>query len=211
VSFSARTILPQILLTIVLFATAGLLDHHRSSLDRPHDFFLSQFLLSVGAGMFTGPLLMIGFTQALKSGPAYIVTFSVLFSITQSLGGLIGSSLLNTYQLHREHEFSASLVATMNRTDPQVSQRLAQQSAALGPAIGDSVLRSAQGAAQLAQVARRESNVRAYNDVFMFSAMTAIAFLLWVLALLGRNAWRRRREAGRAVVVVPANPTPARP
>lgn len=209
-SFSPKTMVPQILLSVVLFAIAGLLDHERSSLDRPHDFYLSQFLLSVSAGMFMGPLLMIGVAQALKNGPAYIVTFSVLFSVTQSLGGLIGSSLLNTYQLYREHEFSSSLVATMSRVDPQVSQRLLQQSAALGAVIGDPVLRSAQGAAQLAQVARRESNVRAYNDVFMFSAMTAIAFLLWVLSLLGRTAWRRRREERGIAVATPSGSTPVR-
>ena len=154
---------------------------------------------------------MIGVAQALKTGPTYLITFSLPFSVTQSLGGLTGSALLNTYQLYREHEFSSSLVTTMSRTDPQASQRLSQQSAALGAVIADPVLRSAQGAAQPAQVARRESNVRAYNDVFMFSAMTAVAFLLWVLSLLGRNAWRRRRKAGRAAVATPANPTPARP
>jgi len=192
-SFAPKTMVPQILLSISLFAIAALLDHHRSSLDRPHDFYMSQFLLSVGAGVFMGPLLMIGFVQALKNGPGYIVTFSVMFSVTQSLGGLIGSALLNSYQLNREHEFSASLVATMSRTDPQVSQRLSQLSFALGSVIGDPVLRSAQGAAQLGQVARRESNVRAYDDVFMFIAMAAIAFLFWVLTVLGRAAWSRWR------------------
>jgi hypothetical protein len=197
-TFTPKTLIPQILLSIVLFAVAGLLDHHRTSLDRPQDFFLSQFLLSVGAGMFMGPLMLIGIGQALKNGPAYMVTFSVMFSVTQTLGGLMGSALLNTYQLHREHEFSASLVATLDRTDPLVAQRIAAQGAALSGVISDPVLRSAQGAAQLAQVARRESNVRAYNDVFMFSAMTAIGFLIWLLALLGRTAWAKRREAARA-------------
>nr|WP_092945174.1 MFS transporter [Roseateles sp. YR242] len=202
ITFTPKTLVPQILVSIVLFAVAGLMDHHRTSLDRPHDFYLSQFLLSVGAGMFMGPLMLIGIGQALKNGPAYMVTFSVMFSITQTLGGLMGSALLNTYQLQREHEFSAALVATMSRTDPQVAQRLAAQGAALSGVMADPTLRAAQGAAQLAQVARRESNVRAYNDVFMFSAMTAVAFLLWLLALLGRTAWARRREAASSTSVV---------
>lgn len=209
ITFTPKTLIPQILLSIVLFAVAGLLDHHRTSLDRPQDFFLSQLLLSVGAGMFMGPLMLIGIGQALKNGPAYMVTFSVMFSITQTLGGLVGSALLNTYQLHREHEFSASLVATLDRTDPLVAQRIAAQGAALSGVISDPVLRAAQGAAQLAQVARRESNVRAYNDVFMFSAMTAIGFLIWLLALLGRTAWAKRREAARAAREAGALPSPS--
>jgi MFS family permease len=211
-SFTPKTMVPQILLSIALFAIAGLMDHHRTSLDRPQDFYLRQFLLSVGAGMFMGPLMLIGIGQALKNGPAYMVTFSVMFSVTQTMGGLVGSAVLNTYQLHREHEFSASLVAAMDRTDPRVAARLAQQSAALGTVIGDPVLRSAQGAAQLAAVARRESNVRAYNDVFMFSAVTAIGFLLWLLALFGRTALSKRLAERRAALPsTPAQPPPARP
>jgi MFS family permease len=211
ISFTPKTLVPQILLSIVLFAIAGLMDHQRTSLDRPQDFYVSQFLLSIGAGMFMGPLMLIGIGQALKNGPAYMVTFSVMFSITQTMGGLVGSAVLNTYQLVREHEFSASLVATMDRTDPMVAIRLAQQSAALGAVIGDPVLRSAQGAAQLAAIARRESNVRAYNDVFMFSAVTAVAFLLWLLALLGRTALTKRLAERRAALASPPPASPASP
>lgn len=211
-SFTPKTLVPQILLSIVLFAIAGLMDHHRTSLDRPQDFYLSQFLLSVGAGMFMGPLMLIGIGQALKNGPAYMVTFSVMFSITQTLGGVLGSAVLNTYQLYREHEFSASLVATMDRTDPMVATRIAQQTAALGGVISDPVLRAAQGTAQLAAAARRESNVRAYNDVFMFSAVTAIAFLVWLLALLTRTALTKRlaeRRASPSASAASAQPPPA--
>jgi hypothetical protein len=43
----------QISSAIVLFGTAALLDYGRTSLDRPQDFYLSQFLV-VGAGMFMG-------------------------------------------------------------------------------------------------------------------------------------------------------------
>ncbi|WP_273487896.1 MFS transporter [Roseateles chitosanitabidus] len=207
-TFTPRTMVPQILLSIVLFAIAGLLDHHRTSLDRPQDFYVSQFLLSIGAGMFMGPLMLIGIGQALKNGPAYMVTFSVMFSITQTLGGLVGSAVLNTYQLYREHEFSASIVAGLDRTDPQVAMRMAQQSAALSGVIGDPVLRSAQGAAQLAAAARRESNVRAYNDVFMFSAVTAIGFLIWLLALLGRTALRDRLTRHHAAADPPVSASP---
>lgn len=210
-SFTPKTLVPQILLSIVLFAIAGLMDHHRTSLDRPQDFYLSQFLLSVGAGMFMGPLMLIGIGQALKNGPAYMVTFSVMFSITQTLGGVLGSAVLNTYQLYREHEFSASLVATMDRTDPMVATRIAQQTTALGGVISDPVLRAAQGTAQLAATARRESNVRAYNDVFMFSAVTAIAFLVWLLALLTRTALAKRLAERRASPSASASAASAQP
>ncbi len=44
--------------------SAALLDQSRTSQDRPHDFFLSQFLAAVGSGMFMGPLIMLGITAA---------------------------------------------------------------------------------------------------------------------------------------------------
>lgn len=208
-SFAPKTMVPQILLSILLFAIAGLLDHHRTSLDRPEDFYLSQFLLSFGAGMFLGPLLMIGLQQALKNGPAYIITFSVMFSIMQALGGLLGSAGLNTYQVHREHEFSAALVARLQRTDPQVAQRLSQQGSALMPTVSDPQLRAALAAAQLAQAARREANVRAYNDVFMFSAMVAIAYLGWALGRRGLSTWSNRRAA--RLSALPSTPLSTHP
>ncbi|MFT7724145.1 MAG: MFS transporter [Roseateles sp.] len=211
-TFSPRATIPQILLAIALFAAAGLLDHHRTSLDRPQDFFVSQFLLAFGSGMFLGPLLLIGLQQALKNGPAYIITFSVLFSVTQTMGGLFGAAVLNTYQVYREHEFSAALVARLDRADPQVAQRLAQQGAALGAVVADPVLRAAQGTAQLAQAARREANVRAYNDVFMFSAVTAIAYLLWALGRRSLALWAQWREQRRSAPTPPSpTATPARP
>ena len=65
--------------------------------------------------------------------------------------------------------------------------------------LTDPVQRVAQGTAQLAQVARREANVRAFNDVFTLSGWLALGFLGWLLALSVRTAvlkqWRKRHPA----------------
>ena len=53
-TFSPKTVIPQILFSILLFGVAAWLDYGRTSLDRPHDFFVSQFLVALGAGMFMG-------------------------------------------------------------------------------------------------------------------------------------------------------------
>jgi len=61
------------------------------------------------------------------------------------------------------------------------------------------VQRSAQGTAQLAQIARREANVRGFNDVFTFSGWLALGFLGWLLSLqlwiAAMKQWRRRRPS----------------
>src|SRR2546427_7232334 len=62
--------------------------------------------------------------------------------------------------------YSAAIVADVDPTDPIVADRLRLQQQSLARVIADPALRAAQGTAQLAQAARREANVRAYNDVF---------------------------------------------
>lgn len=208
-TFSPKTLIAQLIAAIVLFGVAAVLDYGRTSLDRPQDFFLSQFLVALGSGMFMGPLVLLGITQALKFGPNYVVTFTVVLSMTQSLGALTGSALLSTYQLHREQVYSSELVADVNPADPQVALRLQQQQGVYRAVITDPVQRAAQGTALLSQIARREANVRAFNDVFALSGILALLFLFWSLFVAIRAALRSRREAAATPTASSANPAPA--
>lgn len=204
-TFGEKTILLQILLSVVLIAVGGWMDHDSTSLSRPHDFYLSQFLLSFASAMFMGPLLMIGIMQALKHGADHMITFMVLFAITQSLGGLLGPALLGTMQAQRTQTYVQSINAHLNAGDPTVAQRLGQQQGALAGVLGDSRLRSAQGAAQLGQVVRREASVRAFNDVFGVISMLALAFLAWSIYRV-RRAAIAARPAPSAPPATPAAP-----
>ena len=67
-TFGPKRLIPQLLMAILLLGAAAFFDQHRTSQDRPQDFFVSQFLASVGAGMFMGPLIMLGISAALKQG-----------------------------------------------------------------------------------------------------------------------------------------------
>jgi len=205
-TFSPKTLIPQIIVAIVLFGAAAMLDYGRTSLDRPQDFFFSQFLVAVGSGMFLGPLVLLGITQALKFGPNYVITFTVVLSMTQTLGAMTGSALLSTYQLHREQVYSGELTAQINPADPQVALRLQQQAGVYRALVGDPVQRAAQGTALLAQVARREANVRAFNDVFALSGVLALLFLFWSLFVAIRAALRARRQDAAAAAVTAQAP-----
>lgn len=183
----------QLVAAAALLGSAAFLDAGRSSLDRPADLFLSQFLAALGAGVFMGPMLLQGVLMALRHGPNHMVTVVVTISLTQSLGGLAGAAALGTYQAHREQVYSSLITAHMVPTDPQVAARLQLQQQALRSHLTDPVLRAAQARAQLAQVARREANVRAYADVFRALAIVAVAYLIWSLLMvpsLGRLAAR---------------------
>jgi MFS family permease len=210
-TFGPKRIIPQLLMAILLLGTAAFLDQSRTSQDRPQDFFVSQFLASMGSGMFMGPLIMLGITQALKQGADHMITFLVTLSITQTLGGLAGSAVLGTYQLHREQVYSSALVSQLDPADGVVAQRLKLQQQLYAPLLTDPVQRSAQGTAQLAQITRREANVRGFNDVFSLSGRVALGFLCWLLLLSVRTAvlkqWRKRHRP-TSTPVTPAGVAP---
>ncbi|MCH8686757.1 MFS transporter [Pedomonas mirosovicensis] len=194
-TFSREAIVPQILVSVALICIASFIDATATSLDRPQQFFFSQFLMAIAGGLFFGPMLLAGFNRALQQGPNYIVTFVVLFSITQNLGGLAGPALLNTFQQFREHEYSSEITADINPTNPVVAGRLQLQGQIYGRVMTDPVRRQAQGTAQLGQIATREANVLAYNDVFLLTGAMAMAYLAWSLIFVVGRARRARAEA----------------
>jgi hypothetical protein len=151
---------------------------------------------------------MLGISAALKQGVDHMITFLVTLSITQTLGGLAGSAVLGTFQLHREQLYSSALTSQLDPADPVVAQRLRIQQQLYAAQITDPVLRSAQGSAQLAQTTRREANVRGFNDVFTLSGWLAIGFLCWLLLLSLRTAvrkqWRKRHPSSPAAAATAA-------
>ncbi|MBW8910657.1 MAG: MFS transporter, partial [Sphingomonas sp.] len=107
VALSAMTINPQnlgrpLFWSVALIAVGAFMDSDASNLTRPADMYVSQALIAFAAVFFMGPTLLIGMLRALSKGPNHIVSFSALFSITQSLGGLAGAAFLGTFQTMRE-------------------------------------------------------------------------------------------------------------
>ncbi len=114
----------------------------------------------------------------------------MLFSISQSLGGLVGSTLLGTFQVIREKFHSHEIVQSIVMTDPLVAQRIGAGAGSLGGVIGDPAQRGAQGAALLARTVAREANILAYNDVFLLVGVLAVLGVIWGL-LIRRSILKR--------------------
>lgn len=181
VLFSPKTVIPQLLASMVLILVASLIDRNATNLVRPQDMVMSQFLMALASGLFLGPLLFTGAMRALAKGVDHLITFIVLYSVTQGLGGLAGPALYGTFQTMRQHEYSAQMTMHVNPADPVVAGRLALQGQIYRSQVTDPVLRQAMGVSQLAQSATREARVRAYNDVFTLNAILAFLFFLWSL------------------------------
>jgi hypothetical protein len=114
------------------------------------------------------------------SNPRNMVSFSVMFGITQNVGSLIGSALLGTFEIWREKFHSAHIVENVTLLNPQVQLRLQSSSGSLLSAIADPSSRTSQGIRTLATAATREANTLAYNDVFMLIALIAVLTMIWI-------------------------------
>lgn len=188
IAASALTLNPQNLgrpvrISLVLIAIGAFIDAGSTNLTRPQNMYFTQSLIAFAAVYFLGPTLLIGMGSALQRGMSHFVSFSALFSITQSLGGLMGSALLGTFQTYREKFHSHSLVQGISLADPLDAARLQLLGNIYNRVVGDPVLRQAEGVAALAQQVTREANVLAFNDVFLLIGILATVTFVWLLAL----------------------------
>ena len=208
IAVSALTISPtrlrlQVVLALACIVVGALIDSHSSSLTRPQNMWLSQFLIGFGSTFFLGPALIFGLGNVLAQ-PRNMVSFFVMFGMAQNLGGLFGAAALGTFQTVREKFHSSQLVEHLSLQDPLVAARVQANAAAYAPVIGDPVLRNAQALRALGATATREANVLAYNDVFLAIAVIAALTMVWILLLAVRAHLRERHAAS-----VPAStPTP---
>ncbi|MFJ1469210.1 MFS transporter [Massilia orientalis] len=195
---------PQVV-ALLIMALGAWIDSNATNATRPAQMYVSQGLLAFGGVMFLGPLLLT-LLGSVIANPANLISFSVLFGLTQNLGGLIGSSLLGTFQLMREKYHSSVLAEQLSSLDPLVAARIQQYGAAYARQLADPAARTRQGISVLTQTAAREANILAYNDVFLLISIIATLLAAWIF---GRSLWLKYvAPPPPAPVPVPAPPDP---
>ncbi|MFC0155907.1 MFS transporter [Xanthomonas dyei] len=172
----------HLIIAVAAICLGCFMDADATSLTRPEQMYVSQFLLAFGSTFFIGPAMVAGLGRVIAQ-PGNLISFIVLFGMAQNMGGLLGS-----VQILREKYHSSQLVEHLVLTDPQVAARVQAYASLYGRSIGDPTLRQAQGVRALGSVATREANVLAYNDVFLLIGCIAIATGVWILSVL---VWRR--------------------
>ena len=181
---SCLTIKPQrlawpILTSLALMIVASLLDSQSNYLTRPDQLLVSQFLLGFASAFFLAPAMLAGIGGVIAD-PRNLVSFSVLFGMSQNIGGLLGSAILGTFQTWREKYHSSLLADQLSLASPLVTERLQQYSQMFSSQINDSTLLNAQALAQLQTVSTLQSNVLAWNDTYLLTASIATATLAWI-------------------------------
>jgi len=169
---------PQVV-ALLFMALGAWLDAHATSQTRAEQMYLSQSLLAFGGTLFVGPSL-ISMIFTVIGNPGALISFSVLFGLTQNLGGLLGSALVGTFQVWREKFHSSNIVEGLSSLDPLVASRIQGGAAAVGQLLADPAARTRQGLASLSGAATREANILAYNDVFLVLAILASVSAVWI-------------------------------
>ena len=200
--FAVTTFRPQsvgvpIIGASVLIAIGAFMDAGANNLSRPEDFYLSQAIIGFASIIFLAEAMAIGIARTLLAGGGSLIGFVVLFSLSQNLGGLAGTSLLGTFQTVRENFHSHELVQQMTLTDPLVAANVAAGARSISGVVGDPALRGAEGVVLLAQQVAREASILAYNDVFLVIGILAVLNVIWGIAI--RNAMWRRGEVSPVV------------
>lgn len=191
-TFRPANVARPITIAVILIAIGSFMDADATNLTRPANLYLSQALIGFAALLFIAQAMVIGISRTLLAGTKHFISFIVLFSLSQSLGGLVGSALLGTFQVIREKYHSHELVQSILLTDPLVAARIGAGGASVGGVVGDPVLRGAEGAALLARSVAREANILAYNDVFLLIGVLAVGATIWSYAI--RLSMYRRDE-----------------
>lgn len=169
---------PQVV-ALLFMALGAWLDAHATNQTRAEQMYLSQSLLAFGGTLFVGPSL-ISMIFTVIGNPGALISFSVLFGLTQNLGGLLGSALVGTFQVWREKFHSSNIVEGLSSLDPLVASRIQGGASAVGQLLADPSARTRQGLASLASSATREANILAYNDVFLVLAILAGVSAAWI-------------------------------
>ncbi|MEQ5843949.1 MFS transporter [Paraburkholderia acidicola] len=177
--FSALTLDPTnpgkpITVAAALIAMGAFMDAGATNLSRPENFYLSQGLIGFASLVFLGrAMVIISSRMVLAGGQNYLVSFVVVFNISQSVGGIVGGTLLGTFQTIRERFHSNELVQSLVMSNPVVAAQMRA------------------GVAPLSQRVIREANVLAYNDVFLLVGVLASVTVVWGVVIQWL-IWRRR-------------------
>lgn len=192
-----------IAISLGLIAIGAFIDSHSTVMTRPAQLYLSQAMIAFASAMFIGPALMQGIAKVITQGKQNLISFIVMFSVLQNVGGLAGSALTGSLQVIREKFHSNQLAADLTAMDPQVVLRLRQLSGAYASTISDPAIRNAEGAALLSRQVTQQANVLAYNDVFLTISVLAAMGCAWVTITHLRPRWQAKRSARKAAAQTP--------
>jgi len=166
-----------VIIAVALIALGAWLDTGASLNSTPEMFYASQFLIAFSAIYFMGPMVFEGMIRAIANGPAYIISFSVIFSISQTIGGLAGAAIIQAFTTIRTQSHYANMMNSANLGDP----------AALSQIIKNVTL---------------QATVAAYRDLFFVAAVMASVTTIILLLNFAYHCYHKSNPLGKELAIL---------
>ena len=192
-----RDLTRPVLFAVLVICLAAFADTRTGVMTRPQDLYLTQAAIAFAAIFAMGPIMMEGMLRALAAGQSYVISFIAIFSLSQSIGGLAGISLLSAFHTVRLKTHLMDAGSTLTLSNLPLGEALTRAALRAAPLQSDPVVRQQEGAASISREVGREAAVLAFNDVFFLigtlSAVTfAIVLVPWLInKIRGRNPLAR--------------------
>lgn len=201
-STNAMDLRRPVIFAVALIALGSWMDVGVSINSAPYMFYLSQFLIAFAAVYFMGPLVFEGFLRAIGSGPAYIISFSVIFGISQTVGGLAGAAAIQAFTTIRTQMHYADMVSSLNLGDPAFSAQVAGTRNMLSNQTTDAAQANIGAVSQVLQGIQRQATVAAYSDLFFLMACLATAVTIILLLNYLYNRYHKRNPLAKELAII---------
>ena len=191
-----------VIFAVALIAVGAWLDTDISLNSAPYMFYVSQFMIAFAAVYFMGPMVFEGMFRAIANGPAYIISFSVIFSISQTIGGLAGAAAIQAFTTIRTQIHYADMVSSLNLGDPALMAQVAGAGRMLPTQITDANQANVAAMGQVLQGIQRQATVAAYADLFFLMATIASITTLILLLNYLYHRYHKRNPLAKELAAI---------
>ena len=191
-----------VIFAVALIAVGAWLDTDISLNSAPYMFYVSQFMIAFAAVYFMGPMVFEGMFRAIANGPAYIISFSVIFSISQTIGGLAGAAAIQAFTTIRTQIHYADMVGSLNLGDPALMAQVAGVRRMLSTQITDANQANVAAMGQVLQSIQRQATVAAYADLFFLMATIASITTLILLLNYLYHRYHKRNPLAKELAAI---------
>ncbi|MFB2539326.1 MULTISPECIES: MFS transporter [unclassified Acinetobacter] len=172
-------------------ALAAWLDSRVGLNTRPAQLYISQAIMAFSALYFLGPMMLEGLVRAIAKGPQHIMSFSAVFGLSQTIGGLAGAAIFSAFLTIRTRVHLADISQHFNLTHPQFAEYVQSLAKGYASQSSDIAVLQSKAVAQTVNQATTQATVLAYNDFFyLMSSMATIAFVITLLVWVYRRIYK---------------------
>ena len=180
-----------VMIALACFALGAWLEIGVGMQTRPAQLYFSQSIVAFATLLFMGPMMLEGIVRALAKSPDHIMSFSAVFGLSQTLGGLAGAAAFSAFLTYRTRDHLAAIAQNLTLSNPALAADIQRNAATLSATLSDPVLLQGKAVSQITAQAGKEAAVAAYSDLFaLLATMAAVSTLVAVALWLYRRHYK---------------------